>query len=81
MEQNRETKNNKNCDDLTSSSFDEETRNGKIVTSYSYDKIFKDLMDVDNIAYIEFNGAGDAGDVGSVPVLERSPGGGHGNPL
>ena len=25
--------------------------------------------------------AGDAGDVGSVPVLERSPGGGHGNPL
>lgn len=56
MEQNRETKNNKNCDDLTSSSFDEETRNGKIVTSYSYDKIFKDLMDVDNIAYIEFNG-------------------------
>ena len=25
--------------------------------------------------------AGDAGDVGSVPGLERSPGGGHGNPL
>ncbi len=45
-----------NCDDLTGSSFDEETRDGKIVTSYSYDKIFKDLMDVDNIAYIEFNG-------------------------
>ena len=25
--------------------------------------------------------AGDAGDVGSVPGLGRSPGGGHGNPL
>ena len=25
--------------------------------------------------------AGDTGDVGSVPGLERSPGGGHGNPL
>ena len=24
--------------------------------------------------------AGDAGDVGSIPELERSPGGGHGNP-
>ena len=25
--------------------------------------------------------AGDAGDVGSIPGLRRSPGGGHGNPL
>jgi len=25
--------------------------------------------------------AGDAGDVGSIPGSERSPGGGHGNPL
>ena len=25
--------------------------------------------------------AGDAGDVGSIPELGRSPGGGHGNPL
>ena len=25
--------------------------------------------------------AGDAGDSGSIPVLGRSPGGGHGNPL
>ena len=25
--------------------------------------------------------AGDAGDMGSIPVLERSPGGGNGNPL
>ena len=25
--------------------------------------------------------AGDAGDVGSIPWLERSPGGGHSNPL
>ena len=25
--------------------------------------------------------AGDTGDVGSIPGLERSPGGGHGNPL
>ena len=24
---------------------------------------------------------GDAGDLGSIPGLERSPGGGHGNPL
>ena len=25
--------------------------------------------------------AGDVGDIGSIPGLERSPGGGHGNPL
>ena len=25
--------------------------------------------------------AGDTGDAGSIPGLERSPGGGHGNPL
>ena len=25
--------------------------------------------------------AGDVGDTGSIPGLERSPGGGHGNPL
>ena len=25
--------------------------------------------------------AGDIGDTGSIPGLERSPGGGHGNPL
>lgn len=45
-----------NYDDLTGSSFTEETKDEKVVTSYSYDKVFKDLMDVDNIAYLEFNG-------------------------
>lgn len=45
-----------NCEDVTGSSFNEETEDGKIKQDYSYEKMFDQSMDVDHIAYVEFNG-------------------------
>ena len=50
---------------------------GTNLTKYTQDLAFQVVLVVKNLPA----NAGDVRDMGSIPALERSPGGGHGNPL